>query len=117
MSLKENQVSARALQQPERWAWERGGRGSGECPGGGCLQPGSGREGGFERWGCGALLSSAGNWGWWPIQAGGWIWLETAWGRGRALDEESGGLGLNVGYASGLLGKLPQAPFLPLHPL
>ena len=33
MSLKENQVSAWALQWPERWAWERGGRGGSECPG------------------------------------------------------------------------------------
>ncbi|XP_034496837.1 SH3 and cysteine-rich domain-containing protein 2 isoform X5 [Ailuropoda melanoleuca] len=63
MSLKENQVSAWALQWPERWAWERGGRG-GECPGRGHLQPGSGREGGLERWGRRALLSSpAGNLG------------------------------------------------------
>lgn len=37
MSLKENQVSVWALQQPERWVRERGSRGTGECPGGGHL--------------------------------------------------------------------------------
>lgn len=63
MSLKENQVRAWALQRLERWAWERGGGGTGGCPGGGRLQPGSRREGRLER--CDCLLSApAGNWGW-----------------------------------------------------
>lgn len=49
MSLKENQVSAWALQRLERGARGRG-RGSraGECPGGGRSQCGRGREGSLE---------------------------------------------------------------------
>lgn len=40
----------------ERSAWERGGKGVGEGPGGGCLQPGSRREGRLEAVGLGSSL-------------------------------------------------------------
>lgn len=46
MSLKENQVSAWALQWLERWTWERGGGGTGDCPGGGhCSLAAGGKAG------------------------------------------------------------------------
>ena len=57
----------------ERWAWERSSRSEGECPGGGCLQPGSpeGRQVRSSRTEGRALLSSLlGMGGWWSTQMG-----------------------------------------------